>query len=480
MKPILFALLTSTLFGSLTAHAESEVVLPQPDASFDGEEVVLLPLEKIAQSAPIIGASSPEITQTQASEQAEPNLEQQINHALVIHDWKMLKPLLEKYYQQDKHDTVLYHYALGALQRHEMHHNQAIDSYRKMLAERPDLVYPRFDLGVMLFENKQYREAEAEISQVKPKLHANLQRLAQEYLDEIVRVQRWQPEMSATYEQTDNVNNASSANTFMWGGKEWKKNEDSLPQKAHGISYNVGLERDWNVGGNHFAVLGATLDGVHYWDKKEYSEQSLRFQTGYRFRDVRQTLGLLPFAEQNWYGGARYSQNFGATAEYSYRFTPKWRLSSSYTYLYKHYHEDDVAKRYDGRLNAVSLTALWQATPHWLLLSGVDNSHDHVREKAQSSTRTGVRLGFVYGAKKWGTQWNMRYGKRQFADENLFSGSVRDDKEYQISSAIWHNKLSWKGFTPKLNYRYNKIDSNIPYLYSRQGARWFVSVDKAF
>lgn len=36
---------------------------------------------------------------------------------------------------------------------------EAVDLYRELLSERPDLVYPRFDLGVMLFEDKQYREA---------------------------------------------------------------------------------------------------------------------------------------------------------------------------------------------------------------------------------------------------------------------------------------------------------------------------------
>ncbi|KMW66280.1 hypothetical protein NGCG_01700 [Neisseria gonorrhoeae DGI18] len=30
---------------------------------------------------------------------------------------------------------------------------EAADLYRELLSERPDLVYPRFDLGVMLFED---------------------------------------------------------------------------------------------------------------------------------------------------------------------------------------------------------------------------------------------------------------------------------------------------------------------------------------
>lgn len=43
---------------------------------------------------------------------------------------------------------------------------EALDLYRELLSERPDLVYPRFDLGVMLFEDKQYREALVQLHRV--------------------------------------------------------------------------------------------------------------------------------------------------------------------------------------------------------------------------------------------------------------------------------------------------------------------------
>ena len=59
-------------------------------------------------------------------------------------------------------------------------------------------------------------------------------------------------------------------------------------------------------------------------------------------------------------------------------------------------------------------------------------------------------------------------------------GYPRRDKEYHAGAALWHNKLAWQGLVPKLNFRYLKIDSNMPSFYSRSNAQWFVSVEKAF
>ncbi|HEZ4407893.1 TPA: DUF560 domain-containing protein [Neisseria meningitidis] len=49
-----------------------------------------------------------------------------------------------------------------------------------------------------------------------------------------------------------------------------------------------------------------------------------------------------------------------------------------------------------------------------------------------------------------------------------------------MSAALWHKKLSWKGFTPQINFRYNKINSNMPAFYSRSGKERFISIEKTY
>lgn len=96
--------------------------------------------------------------------------EQQINKALLTKDWPKLSDLLAEYATKPDYDKTLYRYALGALRREQSRYGEAVTLYRQIVAETPDLVYPRFDLGVMLFEEKQYREAEQHLQKVQSDL----------------------------------------------------------------------------------------------------------------------------------------------------------------------------------------------------------------------------------------------------------------------------------------------------------------------
>ena len=403
-----------------------------------------------------------------------------INRALLAQQWDLLAELLAVYREAEGHDAVLYDYARGAWLRSQQRYPEAIALYRGIVARQPDLAYPRFDLGVMLFENKQYRAAAAELARAEPDLAAPMQALVQRYQAAMAQQQGWQPSANLQYEQTDNVNNASAEREVVLNGVRFVKNEESLPQSAHGFRYGVGVAREMNVGGNHFIGADAGVDGVHYWDNQEYSEQSLNLRGAYRWRDFHQSAGVVPFVTQNWLGGARYSRQFGSSLEYSRRLNARWQASGAYTHMQRRYAEEALAKRHDGALNQLSATLMWQPAAKWLLFGGADYSRDNARDNAESSERKGGRIGAVYAAPSWGARTNLRYVLRDFEADNDFYGYPRRDKEYHAGAALWHNKLAWQGLVPKLNFRYLKIDSNMPSFYSRSSAQWFVSVEKAF
>ncbi|WP_245911213.1 surface lipoprotein assembly modifier [Neisseria iguanae] len=67
------------------------------------------------------------------------------------------------------------------------------------------------------------------------------------------------------------------------------------------------MQHDVNVGSNHFVHCNLRGDGVHYWDNHDYSEQGLRTAAGYKKQNARQSWRVIPFVEQNWLGGLRYS-----------------------------------------------------------------------------------------------------------------------------------------------------------------------------
>ena len=469
---------------SLLALADSPPARPIPSEQsanapaalfFDDREIAPIPSEAPPQPA----APATHFADASADDNS---LEAQINRAMIARDWAALPALVARYRAEPQHDPILYDYALGALRRSQLRHDEATALYRGIVARQPELAYPRFDLGVMLFENKQYREAKRELERAKPDLSPEMQTLAERYLATINEAQNWQPEMSLQYETTDNVNNAADAREIEINRRIWRKTDESLPQSAQGLRYGLGVARERNVGGHHFVYGRINGDGVLYWNKHEYDEQSVNIALGYKNHTVKRSLGIVPFFEQNWLGGSRYSHHFGVQTEFSHQLGKRWRVMLNAGYVAKRYDEPLIAKHYNGKMPLVSATLMYSAPRHWLLYGGVDWSHDITKDAEQASVRQGVRLGMAKTFENGlGLRTHLRYARRRFDKAGtLVYLYTRKDDEYQANVSLWHDKLSWKNFTPHLNFRYLAIDSNMKGFYSRKNAQWFLSVERGF
>ncbi|EMR8262255.1 TPA: surface lipoprotein assembly modifier [Neisseria gonorrhoeae] len=277
------------------------------------------------------------------------------------------------------------------------------------------------------------------------------------------------------------MNNASSEKTIEFAGRSWTKTADSLPQKAHGLRYGLGVSREINAGGHHF-LYGGISRGVHYWDNKDFSEQSLRLSFGHQNRSVTRSFGTVPFVGQNLLGGSRYNFVGGFNADFSRRLGERWRLTLNAGNMWKHYQEDRTAARYGSHMPLAGATLMYSAPKDRLLYGGADWPHDMTKEAEQASVRKGLRVGAVKTFDGGlGLRANLRYTRRTFdAPGTIVYRFPRKDHEYQANLSLRHDKISWKGFTPQLNFRYLKIDSNMKSFYTRKNTQIFMSVEKDF
>ncbi|MFA9487309.1 MULTISPECIES: surface lipoprotein assembly modifier [unclassified Mannheimia] len=408
------------------------------------------------------------------------NVEQQINQAILAQDWQTLEPLLSHYQQNANFDPLLWHYAHAALAYAKKDHHSAIFHYRQLLARNPNLVYPRFDLALILAEDQQFREAVREFSHIQAGLPPDLRQIAEQTQMQIAESERWQPDFYLQYTQTDNVNNASSSPIVNVNGRIFRKNADSLPQSAKGVRYGLGLSKLHNVKGNHFAGLTLNYSGIYYWDNRDYREQSVSVSPNYSYRTAAYRLTFSPFIEQNWLGSSRYNYQFGATVSGLRYLNSQWLMSGSVTHLQKRYFDELTASRYNSYQNQISGGLQWQAVKNWRFFANLDGSREIAREKAQTSNKWLVRVGAFYQGEKWATQASLGFGKRYFADKHYLFGYKRQDKEYQANLSVWNRTWHWRGIVPKLNFRYQKIDSNIADFYSRQNKEVFFTLEKLF
>ncbi|SUA20970.1 hypothetical periplasmic protein [Neisseria gonorrhoeae] len=96
------------------------------------------------------------------------------------------------------------------------------------------------------------------------------------------------------------------------------------------------------------------------------------------------------------------------------------------------------------------------------------------KEAEQASVRKGLRVGAVKTFDGGlGLRANLRYTRRTFdAPGTIVYRFPRKDHEYQANLSLRHDKISWKGFTPQLNFRYLKIGSNMKSFYTRKTRRF--------
>ncbi|MBN6710255.1 DUF560 domain-containing protein [Haemophilus haemoglobinophilus] len=407
-------------------------------------------------------------------------LERKINQSILQQKWQYLPELLHKYQHQPNYDKALAHYAWGAFFYAKQQHKKAISYYQKFLTLKPELAYPRFDYGVMLFENRQYRQAQVELQKSYPQLEPVMQRLAQKYLIAISEQQRWQPYLNLQYTRTNNVNNASTSKVVQINGLKFIKDTDALPQKAEGIRYGVGIVRELNIISNHFIHSEFGYDGVYYWNNKQYNEQSVHFELGYAYRTARQSFSFVPFIEQNWLGSARYNKQFGASLTHYFALNPHWQLHTYFVHTQKHYRTPLISSRHNGFQHRLINSLRWQAVKNWQFFVSLELMQDKVKEKASSSYKLLGAIGASYQSKNWNGRLSVSYGNRYFNDIHYLYRYKRQDEETQINWVLGHNQLAWKGFVPKLNFRYQKIKSSIPDFYSRSSKELFLTVDKSF
>lgn len=443
---------------------------------------VATPLEKIPDLSPIEYVAS-EVQTGQMSDLAlGEGLTGQINEAIVARDWATLERLLTTYPASPEYDLILDKYAQGAFYRQALKHKKAIEAYQDLLAMNPDFHYVRFDLAVMLFENKDNVGAKRELQRVKPHLNAQMAELAEQYLTQIDKRQKADTSVNLNYERTDNVNNASSATQINWQGKTWQKTADSLPKSATGVRYGVGVSKDKQLEGNHYLTASAKADGVHYWDIEGYDEQTLSAGLGYKYQDVNTIASIVPSVEHTWYDDEPYQYEVGMQANLNQRLSSRLNAGVSASFTKRYYDSDRLAKNYDSEVVRLSGNYRYALTPKLVLFGGVDMTDDDTKNPEFASVRYGTTLGVLTTLENGlGGRVSVRYAKREFeAPETLLYRFTRQDNEYYIQTAWWYDKWQYRGFVPNLHLNYRKIDSNMADLYSRDGVQSFVSVEKKF
>lgn len=420
---------------------------------------------------------------SRAELQQNPALTEALLHkALELGAVNDIRLLLDVYRQFLQQDPILVRFAQAQLSLKNQQYAEAIQLYRQILAQNPSLTAVRLQLAIALFYQQQARSAMQQFEQVlsDEQLPADMRALAQRYQQWLEQRNQWQIGFSATYLHEKNVNRASSARYIE--NTPFIKGDSMLPQRANGVGYGLNLERQWNLLDSHNALFSQGLAGKYYWDNHAYDELTSRTQLGYRYKTAQQAVTFLPFFEHQWFGRQRYKKAVGGRAEWHYSWNSNWQLSSALEYSRNQYLRD---VEFDGSSRLASATLLWRPEPEQFWALGADVAVENTQMAWQSNHLYSLR--FAWGQEfRWGI--SLRFGfsaseRRYQAPLKLSSfqfDKPRQDRIYSANLTLWKRDWHYAGFTPKLNFRWKKQQSNFASLYAYQDRGVQLFIEKNF
>ncbi|MFC0323486.1 surface lipoprotein assembly modifier [Gallibacterium melopsittaci] len=403
-----------------------------------------------------------------------------IDQAIRQRQWSLVKQLLPVYRTIKEHNPYLLWYAEAGINHLEHNYSDAFLALQNLLTVKPELDYVRLDFARMLVEDKQFVEARTEFQRLEKSRNPQIQHIAKEAIKQLDELFKTQWDISAYYSRNDNVNQASDIKTLYLWGVPFTKNEDSMPKSGQGITYSLMANKLISIKGHHYLNFEGSYSGTEYWDQKDYSESTLRLSPGYLYQKYNFSMKLSPFYEQNWLGGKNYNNHTGIDLSFMQKINDKQVIIPYFSYSYKHYNDPQLSE-YEGRRYQIGITVAYQLTSAWRIFTGMDYQYDNLKSIVETSHTLAGRVGSRY---QWqnglGVQFNLRMAERKFAAHHTFFNKIRKDYDFSGTVAIWHDKLNYKGFMPKLVYQYRNVNSNIPELYSWDSKGMRLEISKSF
>ena len=415
-------------------------------------------------------------------------LEEMFLAALIYSNKSVLPVYIKLYEQVPNHDQSLIEWAKAMLQRDE-DLNKSVASYRSLSANFPDNNFIRFQLAETLFYNQEFEAAKGQFERLRASRNVQPQDIVvfDRYLEAINSKEDWNFSFGATFLNDKNLANSTKQGTSMILPNGASVTYSTPRQEGKGVSLWLGADKRWSLNNGRYVAFDTSASKKYYWDNKRYNEVNGRVGLGFGYADARFNIQVTPYINKRWYAGGfngseslkNYANTYGASLSLSYWLTQKVKYSAFYNYGYDLYEKRIDRNLYDGAMHSLTNSVMYfpSTTQYWSL--ALDYARKHARNKTNAYERIGSRL-------TWGQEWPLGFAtsatlgiaKRSYKERTYF-GIIQDNKEYSTSVSLWHKKVHFAGFTPKVTWSYSKTDSNIP-IYSYDKHQVFFDISKSF
>ncbi|WP_417510393.1 surface lipoprotein assembly modifier [Methylophaga sp.] len=403
--------------------------------------------------------------------------------------WSAVVYFLDEYLTFDNADPMLIAYAQGALARLKGNMELAETEFETLLDIKPDFVLGQLELARVLFENRKDNESEDLFRQVAETLNPADARqqgvltTVDSFLQAVNKRQSWQGSFSIGPTWSDNLNQSSESYSCVIyiGSVCWIERIIPEAVKAHGLDYEMTLNKRFALSGHHGLFFRSLWFGQSYKDHSIYNESQLSTQFGYSYHDMRNQYSLAPSFEFSRYGNDSLYGAWGLHGEWLHYLSDKTMFKLEADYKDQRYRKELLANQYDGDIWSAYAT-LWYALPHdWTLFGGLDWTQKKAEVEQNAYEQVGVRAGI---AKTFNPYINAvlftSVRQRKHNEFNALLGEQREDIEQNYTLIVRFPGLSFYGLEPNLTFKHRKVHSNVNWLYSYDRNSASLKLEKRF
>jgi tetratricopeptide (TPR) repeat protein len=354
----------------------------------------------------------------------------------------------------------------------------AVERYRKILTDHPDLVRVRLELARALFLLKEDDTAEyhfrlALASDLPPEVKRNIQI----FLDAMRARRNWNFTANAALAPNTNINAGPSTSQVNILGLPFTLSNTAKQQSGTGVVFTAAGEYDVHLTDTIKLRDGASFYRAEY-PGKSFDDLMTEFYAGPQWLWQSSDLSLLGVFDRRWFANDPYNVGYGPRVQYDWNVTQRLRLESQVEYLQRDYRA--ATSFLNGYMTDLNTSAIYSLTPtsYARVIAGVGYEHTQADFFANKFYRLGV--GY-HDELPWGISvedqpevWTLRYE----GVEPLF-GVTRDDLLVRNTLSVYKRDWHLWGFSPTFTYVFSHNSSNIP-LFSYTQHQFQIGVTKQF
>lgn len=406
-------------------------------------------------------------------------LEPAIYVALNTGQWDRLEEFTSRYRLLRDHRPALVAMAEGLQARQRGDHALALQRMQAAHAAEPGDARIRLELARLQFEDNQDANARATFALAQRASLPDYGRvLTEQYLSALDARTGWHGSAALGLGYNSNINQARYSSTCLSEFLGYCLFERNMPAPIRSSlwTYELSLERRFNLGGNHNLLVRPISYGSFYHHEnpvsgmavQDFSSRTSLLYLGYQYLDARNSASLLPYMEHYYRDGYTNYMASGVQAEWRRIIGRRWQVGGSLDARRYHHKEQALRSASDYSQFQAGLSISFMPDNATSIYGGLDLTRKRYDIPQASSKEIALRAGVYHAFEGSPGLYLNALGIYRVGLNDAFDGFLgerRRDRQQVIIVTVGASNWKIAGMTPELRWRRNQNRSNLDWAY---------------